>query len=189
MFNQNNTFSSFLIGHSGTDNCFAYAAALGAAENPGKGYNPLMLCGGVGIGKTHLLHAVGHHVSSHKKGAHVAFLSAEQLTSEYAKAVQRAELAQFRQKYLQTDLLLIDDIQHLVGKDSLQEELFHTCRFLHGAQKQIVMAGNCSPSEMEELEQRFISRFEWGLVAELHRSDDQMCMPRDGQKTQVVPVS
>lgn len=162
MFNPKKTFKSFVYGPNGKNNTFAYAAALAVAENPGKAYSPLFIRGDVGLGKTHLLHAIGQYISSNKEGARIAYLSAEKFTSEYVDAIQHNQIVQFREKYLQTDVLLIDDIQFLVGKERLQEEFFHTFNLLHEAHKQIVLAGNCSPSEIQGIEQRLVSRFEWG---------------------------
>jgi chromosomal replication initiator protein len=185
MFTAKNTFKSFVFGPNGKNNTFAYAAALAAAENPGKGYNPLFLHGGAGLGKTHLLHAIGQHVSSNKKDARVPYLSAEQFTTEYTDAIQNNQRAQFHEKYLQIDVLLIDDIQFLVGKQRIQEELFLTFRVLHEAHKQIVMAGNCSPSEIQGLERRLVSRFEWGLVADLRPPDVERHAERLGTRKRV----
>jgi chromosomal replication initiator protein len=122
-FNPKNTFETFVVGNN---NNFSYAAAQAVAQAPGKSYNPLFLYGGVGLGKTHLLHAIGHHVVAHKKGARVAFLSSEKFTNEYIDGIQNNQLPKFRKKYRQTDVLLIDDIQFLAGKERIQEEFFHT---------------------------------------------------------------
>jgi chromosomal replication initiator protein len=117
-FNPKNTFETFVVGNN---NNFAYAAALAVAQSPGKSYNPLFLYGGVGLGKTHLLHAIGQHVSGHKKGARVAYVSSEKFTNEYIDGIQNNQMAKFRKKYRQTDVLLIDDIQFLAGKERIQE--------------------------------------------------------------------
>lgn len=180
MFNPKYTFKSFVLGPSA--NNFTYAAAEAVAKAPGKSYNPLFLCGGVGLGKTHLLHAIGQQVCSDRKGARAVYLSAEEFTSEYIDAIRDLQVAQFREKYLQTDVLLIDDIEFLVGKERIQEEFFHTFLLLHAAHKQIVMAGNFCSIEIQGLEQRLVSRFEWGLVAELHRSDVETRLPILDQK-------
>ena len=118
-FNPKNTFDTFVVGNN---NNFSYAAALAVAQAPGKSYNPLFLYGGVGLGKTHLLHAIGQHVVTHKKGARVAYVSSERFTNEYIDGIQNNQLARFRKKYRQTDVLLIDDIQFLAGKERIQEE-------------------------------------------------------------------
>src|SRR6185503_15829360 len=122
LFNPKNTFDTFVVGNN---NNFAHAAALAVAQAPGKSYNPLFLYGGVGLGKTHLLHAIGQYVVSHKKGARVAYVSSEKFTNEYIDAIQNNQLVRFRKKYRQTDVLLIDDIQFLSGKERIQEEFFH----------------------------------------------------------------
>src|ERR1039457_1516404 len=148
-FNPKNTFESFVVGNN---NNFAYAAALAVAQVPGKSYNPLFLYGGVGLGKTHLLHAIGQQVSANKKGARVAYLSSEKFTNEYIDGIQNNQLAKFRKKYRQTDGLLIDDIQFLAGKERIQEEFFHTFNALHEAHKQIVLTCDRPASEIQGLE-------------------------------------
>jgi chromosomal replication initiator protein len=170
-FNPKNTFEAFVVGNN---NNFAYAAALAAAQSPGKAYNPLYLYSGVGLGKTHLLHAVGQFVSANKKGAKVAYVSCEKFTNEFIDALQKNELAKFRKKYRQTDVLLIDDIQFLAGKERIQEEFFHTFNALHEAHKQIVLTCDRPASEIQGLEQRLVSRFEWGLVTDLQPPDVEM---------------
>jgi chromosomal replication initiator protein len=135
-FNPKNTFETFVVGNN---NNFAFGAAKAVAEAPGKSYNPLFLYGGVGLGKTHLLHAIGQHVVSTKKGARVGYVSSEKFTNEYIDAIQNNSLAKFRKKYRQTDVLLIDDIQFLAGKERIQEEFFHTFNALREAHKQIVL--------------------------------------------------
>jgi chromosomal replication initiator protein len=164
IFNPNNTFDTFVVGNN---NNFAHAASLAVAQAPGKSYNPLFLYGGVGLGKTHLLHAIGQHVASRKKGARVAYLSSEKFTNEYIDAIQNNQLARFRKKYRQTDVLLIDDIQFLAGKERIQEEFFHTFNALHEGHKQIVLTCDRPASEIQNLENRLVSRFEWGLVTDL----------------------
>jgi chromosomal replication initiator protein len=170
-FNPKNTFESFVVGNN---NNFAYAAALAVAQAPGKSYNPLFLYGGVGLGKTHLLHAIGQHVSGNKKGARVAYVSSEKFTNEYIDAIQNNSLVKFRKKYRQTDVLLIDDIQFLAGKERIQEEFFHTFNALHEAHKQIVLTCDRPASEIQGLEHRLVSRFEWGLVTDLQPPDIEM---------------
>ncbi len=168
IFNPKNTFDTFVVGNN---NNFAHAAALAVAQAPGKSYNPLFLYGGVGLGKTHLLHAIGQYVASHKKGARVAYLSSEKFTNEYIDAIQNSQLVRFRKKYRQTDVLLIDDIQFLAGKERIQEEFFHTFNALHEAHKQIVLTCDRPASEIQNLEHRLVSRFEWGLVTDLQLPD------------------
>jgi len=141
------------------------------AQAPGKSYNPLFLYGGVGLGKTHLLHAIGQSVPANKKGARVAYLSSEKFTNEYIDGIQNNQLARFRKKYRQTDVLLIDDIQFLAGKERIQEEFFHTFNALHEAHKQIVLTCDRPASEIQNLEQRLVSRFEWGLVSDVQPPD------------------
>ena len=170
-FNPKNTFESFVVGNN---NNFAYAAALAVAQAPGKSYNPLFLYGGVGLGKTHLLHAIGQHVAGSKKGARVAYVSSEKFTNEYIDAIQNNLLVKFRKKYRQTDVLLIDDIQFLAGKERIQEEFFHTFNALHESHKQIVLTCDRPASEIQGLEHRLVSRFEWGLVTDLQPPDVEM---------------
>src|SRR5436190_2800506 len=167
-FNPRNTFDAFVVGNN---NSFAHAAALAVAQAPGKSYNPLFLYGGVGLGKTHLLQAIGQYVVGHKKGARVAYLSSEKFTNEYIDAIQNNQLVRFRKKYRQTDVLLIDDIQFLAGKERIQEEFFHTFNALHESHKQIVLTCDRPASEIQNLEHRLVSRFEWGLVTDLQPPD------------------
>ncbi len=167
-FNPKNTFENFVVG---SNNNFAHAAALAVAQAPGKSYNPLFVYGGVGLGKTHLLHAIGQYVVHHKKNAKVAYLSSEKFTNEYIDAIQNNQLVRFRKKYRQTDVLLIDDIQFLSGKERIQEEFFHTFNALHDNHKQIVLTCDRPASEIQNLEHRLVSRFEWGLVTDLQPPD------------------
>ena len=167
-FNPKNTFETFVVGNNNT---FAHAAAIAVAQAPGKSYNPLFLYGGVGLGKTHLLHAIGQYVVTHRKGARVAYLSSEKFTNEYIDAIQNNSLVKFRKKYRQTDVLLIDDIQFLAGKERIQEEFFHTFNALHEGHKQIVLTCDRPASEIQNLEHRLVSRFEWGLVTDLQPPD------------------
>jgi chromosomal replication initiator protein len=184
-FNPKNTFDTFVVGNN---NNFSYAAALAVAQAPGKSYNPLFLYGGVGLGKTHLLHAIGHHVVTHKKGARVAYLSSERFTNEYIDGIQNNQLARFRKKYRQTDVLLIDDIQFLAGKERIQEEFFHTFNALQEGHKQIVLTCDRPASEIQGLEQRLVSRFEWGLVTELQPPDVEMRLAILQKKAQIMGV-
>jgi chromosomal replication initiator protein len=185
LFNPKNTFDTFVVGNN---NNFAYAAALAVAQAPGKSYNPLFLYGGVGLGKTHLLHAIGHHVCSHKKGARVAYVSSEKFTNEYIDGIQNNQLARFRKKYRQTDVLLIDDIQFLAGKERIQEEFFHTFNALHEGHKQIVLTCDRPASEIQNLEHRLVSRFEWGLVTDLQPPDVEMRLAILNKKAQLMGV-
>jgi chromosomal replication initiator protein len=184
-FNPKNTFETFVVGNN---NNFAYAAALAVAQSPGKSYNPLFLYGGVGLGKTHLLHAIGQHVGGQKRGARVAYVSSEKFTNEYIDAIQNNQLAKFRKKYRQTEVLLIDDIQFLAGKERIQEEFFHTFNALHEAHKQIVLTCDRPASEIQNLEHRLVSRFEWGLVTDLQPPDVEMRLAILNKKAQLMGV-
>ncbi len=166
--NPKNTFDTFVVGET---NSHAHAAARAVAQAPAKSYNPLFLYGGVGLGKTHLLHAIGQYVVAHQKSARVAYLSSEKFTNEYIDGIQNNQLARFRKRYRQTDVLLIDDIQFLAGKERIQEEFFHTFNALHESHKQIVLTCDRPASEIQNLEQRLVSRFEWGLVADMQPPD------------------
>ncbi|MBU4212747.1 MAG: chromosomal replication initiator protein DnaA [Verrucomicrobia bacterium] len=156
-------FASFVVGPS---NEFAHATALAVAQAPGKAYNPLFIYGGTGLGKTHLMQAIGHYVHNHSK-AHVNYISCEALMNEYIDSLQNRRVKYFRDKYRNTDLLLIDDIHFLTKTAALQEEFFHTFNVLYDAHKQIVMTSDRPVNEISHLEQRLVSRFEWGLVTEL----------------------
>ncbi len=182
-FNPKNTFESFVVG---TNNNFCFAAAKAVAEAPGKSYNPLFLYGGVGLGKTHLLHAIGQHVVGTKKSARVAYVSSEKFTNEYIDAIQNNRLVTFRKKYRQTDVLLIDDIQFLAGKERIQEEFFHTFNALHESHKQIVLTCDRPASEIQGLENRLVSRFEWGLVTDLQPPDIEMRLAILKKKAQIM---
>ncbi len=184
-FNPKNTFETFVVGNN---NNFAYAAAKAVAQSPGKSYNPLFLYGGVGLGKTHLLHAIGQSVVGHKKNAGVAFVSSEKFTNEYIDGIQNNQMARFRKKYRQTDVLLIDDIQFLAGKERIQEEFFHTFNALHEAHKQIVLTCDRPASEIQGLEHRLVSRFEWGLVTDLQPPDVEMRLAILNKKAQLMGV-
>ena len=184
-FNPKNTFETFVVGNN---NNFAYAAALAVAQSPGKSYNPLFLYGGVGLGKTHLLHAIGQHVATQKKGAKVAYVSSEKFTNEYIDGIQNNQLAKFRKKYRQTEVLLIDDIQFLAGKERIQEEFFHTFNALHESHKQIVLTCDRPASEIQNLEHRLVSRFEWGLVTDLQPPDVEMRLAILNKKAQLMGV-
>ena len=168
LFNPKNTFSTFVVGDN---NNFAHAAALAVAQSPGRSYNPLFLYGGVGLGKTHLLHAIGHNVLKENSKLKVSYLSSEKFTNKYIDAIQNNELAKFRRTYRKTDVLLIDDIQFLSGKERIQEEFFHTFNALHEAHKQIVMTCDRPANEIKNLENRLVSRFEWGLVTDMQPPD------------------
>ena len=161
------TFEQFIVGPA---NSFAHAASLAVAQAPARAYNPLFIYGGVGLGKTHLMEAIGHHVERSSR-ARICYISSEAFLNEYIDALQNRSLVTFRKKYRNTDLLLIDDIHFLASKERLQEEFFHTFNTLFDARKQIVMTSDRPASEISGLEQRLVSRFEWGLVTELESPD------------------
>lgn len=162
------TFESFIVG---ANNQFAHAAALAVAQDPAKTYNPLFIYGESGLGKTHLLHAMGHRILANKKGARVVYLRSEQFTNEFIDAIQHGTLFQFRKRYRQADILMIDDIQFFAGKERSQEEFFHTFGALHDGHKQIILTSDRPPSEIDKLEKRLVSRFEWGMTAEVQPPD------------------
>ncbi|MFN2507332.1 MAG: chromosomal replication initiator protein DnaA [Chthoniobacterales bacterium] len=166
--NPRNNFDSFVVG---PNNEIAHAASLAVAQSPARTYNPLFIYGGVGLGKTHLMQAIGQYVWSKKKSAKVMYLSSELFINEFIDAIQHSTLVKFRKRYRQADLLLIDDIQFLGGKERSQEEFFHTFNTLFDGHKQIVLSSDRPASEIANLEHRLVSRFEWGLTAELQPPD------------------
>jgi chromosomal replication initiator protein len=166
--NPRNTFETFVVG---ANNQFAHAACFAVAQNPGKVYNPLFFYGGVGLGKTHLMHAIGQEIMATRKGAKVSYVSSERFTNEFIDAIQNGTLVKFRKRYRQVDVLLIDDIHFLGGKERSQEEFFHTFNTLFDGHKQIILSSDRPPAEIGNLEPRLVSRFEWGMTAELQPPD------------------
>uniref|UniRef100_UPI0040564A97 chromosomal replication initiator protein DnaA n=1 Tax=Agathobacter sp. TaxID=2021311 RepID=UPI0040564A97 len=165
--NPNYTFETFVVGNS---NRFAQSAALAVAESPGEAYNPLYIYGGPGLGKTHLMHSIGHFILDHDPEAKVIYVTSEEFTNEVIESIRNgnaSSMTKFRDKYRKVDVLMIDDIQFIIGKESTQEEFFHTFNALQTQGKQIILTSDKPPKEMETLEERIRSRFEWGLMADI----------------------
>jgi chromosomal replication initiator protein len=183
--NPRHTFETFVVGQNSQ---YAQAAAKAVAESPAKAWNPLFLYGGVGLGKTHLMQAIGQAILAKKKNLKVMYLSSEKFTNEFIDAIQHSTLVKFRKKYRLADVLLIDDIQFLAGKERSQEEFFHTFNALFDGHKQIVLSSDRPPSEIQNLEGRLVSRFEWGLTAELQPPDIETRMAILRKKSEAMQI-
>ena len=169
--NSNYTFDTFVVG---SNNRFAHSASLAVAESPGEAYNPLYIYGGPGLGKTHLMHSIGHFILERNPDAKIICVTSEEFTNEVIESIRSGNAAamnKFREKYRTIDVLMIDDVQFIIGKESTQEEFFHTFNALHSAGKQIILTSDKPPKEMETLEERIRSRFEWGLMADIGTPD------------------